>query len=103
MYAVVKTGGKQYRVEPGSKLRVEKIEVEQGSILELDQVLMIADGESVKLGTPFIEGGKVIVKVIAHGKGKKIDIVKFRRRKHYKKHAGHRQWYTDLEITSIAG
>ena len=103
MYAVVKTGGKQYRVEPGSKLRVEKIEVEQGATIELDQVLMVADGESVKLGTPFVDGGKVTVRVIAHGKGKKIDIVKFRRRKHYKKHGGHRQWYTDLEIVGIAG
>ena len=103
MYAVIKSGGKQYRVAPGDKLRVESLTAEEGATLELDQVMMIADGDDVKIGTPFIEGGKVSAVVKAHGRGKKIEIVKFRRRKHHRKQMGHRQHYTELEITGISG
>ncbi len=103
MYAVIKTGGKQYKVTEGQRLRVEKIDAEAGATVELDQVLMVADGDNVKVGSPFVEGGKVSAKVAAHGRGEKIKIVKFRRRKHYRKTQGHRQSYTELEITGITG
>ena len=85
MYAVVKTGGKQYKVSVGEKLKVEQIPAELDSQIELTEVLMIADGESVKVGAPFIEGAKVTAKVVAHGRGEKIRIFKMRRRKHYQK------------------
>lgn len=103
MYAVIVTGGKQYRVAEGETIRVEKLAVEQGSTVELDQVLMVADGDNIKVGTPYVEGGKVTASVTAHGRGAKVHIVKFRRRKHYMKRAGHRQDYTELKITGIAG
>ena len=103
MYAVIKSGGKQYRVAPGDKLRVESLTAEEGATLELEQVLMIADGDDVKVGTPYVEGGKVSAVVKGHGRGKKIEIVKFRRRKHHRKQMGHRQNYTELEITAISG
>ena len=96
MYAVVKTGGKQYKVAVGEKLKVEQIPA------ELTEVLMIADGESVKVGAPFIEGAKVTAKVVAHGRGEKIRIFKMRRRKHYQKRQGHRQNFTQIEIVAIA-
>ena len=85
MYAVVKTGGKQYKVSVGEKLKVEQIPAELDSQIELTEVLMIADGESVKVGAPFIEGAKVTAKVVAHGRGEKVRIFKMRRRKHYQK------------------
>ena len=91
MYAVVKTGGKQYKVSVGEKLKVEQIPAELDSQIELTEVLMIADGESVKVGAPFIEGAKVTAKVVAHGRGEKVRIFKMRRRKHYQKRQGHRQ------------
>ena len=103
MYAVIKTGGKQYKVEQGQKIRVEKIDAESGASVELDKVLMIADGENVTIGTPYVDGGKVTATITEHGRGKKVRIIKFRRRKHHKKTQGHRQAYTDLEITGIAG
>lgn len=103
MYAVIKTGGKQYRVAQGETLRVERLEAEEGASVDLDQVLMIVDGEQVKIGAPFVEGGKVTAKVKGHGKGDKVNIIKFRRRKHHMKRQGHRQLYTELEITGIAG
>jgi large subunit ribosomal protein L21 len=103
MYAVIKTGGKQYKVEQGQKLRVEKIDAESGASVELDKVLMIADGDNVTIGTPYVDGGKVTATITEHGRGKKIRIIKFRRRKHHKKTQGHRQAYTELEITGIAG
>ena len=102
MYAVIKTGGKQYKVAQGDKLRVEKLDVAEGGSLELDSVLMIADGKTVKVGAPYIENAKVSATVKAHGRGKKIEIVKFRRRKHHRKQMGHRQSYTELEITGIS-
>ena len=103
MYAVIQTGGKQYRVSEGSTLKVEMLKAEQGASVELDKVLMIANGDDVKVGAPFIEGGKVTATVKAHGRGKKVTIIKFRRRKHHMKRQGHRQWFTELEVTGIAG
>lgn len=102
MYAVIKTGGKQYRVSEGQTLRVETLPAEIGDSVDLD-VLMVGEGETVKIGTPLVEGGKVTAKVKAHGRGKKVKIVKFKRRKHHMKQAGHRQNYTELEITGITG
>lgn len=103
MYAVVVTGGKQYRVEPGEWLRVEKLEGEEGSAVTLDRVLMIADGDAIKVGTPALAGASVTAEIIGQGRGKKVDIIKFRRRKHHRKHQGHRQAYTEIKITSING
>ncbi|NBC14747.1 MAG: 50S ribosomal protein L21 [Gammaproteobacteria bacterium] len=102
MYAVIESGGKQYRVAEGDKLRVEKLDAEAGASVDLDQVLMIADGGDVKVGKPFIEGGKVTAEVAGHGRGDKVKIIKFRRRKHHMKRQGHRQWFTELKITGIA-
>ncbi|NOX10069.1 MAG: 50S ribosomal protein L21 [Gammaproteobacteria bacterium] len=101
MYAVIKTGGKQYRVAQGDVLRVEKLNVAEGDAVEFDQVLMVADGDDIKLGTPLVDGGKVEAKVRANGRAKKVEIIKFRRRKHHMKRQGHRQSYTELEITGI--
>jgi large subunit ribosomal protein L21 len=103
MYAVIQTGGKQYRVSPGDTVRVEKLAADTGASVELDKVLMVADGDQVKVGTPYVDGGKVTATIKAHGRGKKVKIIKFRRRKHYMKRQGHRQWYTELEITGING
>ncbi len=102
MYAVIQTGGKQYRVSQGDKLRVEKLGADEGAKVELDKVLMVADGEKVTVGTPYVKGGKVTATVMAHGRGKKVKIIKFKRRKHHLKRQGHRQWYTELEITKIS-
>ena len=102
MYAVVKTGGKQYRVSAGEKLKIESIAAEVGQEIVLDQVLAVADGEAVKLGTPLVAGASVKAKVVAHGRGEKIRIFKMRRRKHYRKSQGHRQNYTEIEILGIA-
>lgn len=101
MYAVVVTGGKQYRVEPGEWLRVEKLEGEEGSAVTLDRVLMIADGDDIKVGAPALTGATVTAEILGQGRGKKVDIIKFRRRKHHRKHQGHRQAYTEIKITSI--
>ena len=102
MYAVIQTGGKQYRVSEGDTLRVEKIGAEEGAEMELDKVLMIADGDNIKVGAPYVEGGKVSATIKSHGRGKKVNIVKFRRRKQYLKRQGHRQSYTELQITGIS-
>ncbi len=102
MYAVIKTGGKQYRVEPGAKLRVETLEAAAGSSIQLDQVLMIGDGDKVSVGTPLLAGASVKATVVSHGRGEKIRIFKMRRRKHYQKRMGHRQNYTELLIDSIS-
>jgi len=103
MYAVIQTGGKQYRVTEGQTLKVEKLVADEGASIDLDKVLMIADGEDIKVGKPFVDGGKVTATVKSHGRGKKVKIVKFRRRKHSRTQMGHRQSYTELEITAIAG
>jgi len=103
MYAVVKTGGKQYKVAEGQYLKVEKLDGNEGDSIELDQVLMIADGDNLKIGSPMVDGGKVTAKIKSHGRGKKIEIMKFHRRKHHQKKTGHRQYYTEIEITAING
>lgn len=103
MYAVFKTGGKQYRASEGDRLRLEKLDAEVGAAVEFDQVLMVGAGNDVKVGAPLVTGGKVLGKVIAQGRADKIMIVKFRRRKHYKRVRGHRQPFTEVEITSITG
>jgi len=102
MYAVIQTGGKQYRVAQGDTLRVEKLVADEGATVELDKVLMVADGENVTVGKPFVDGGKVTATVKAHGRGKKVKIMKFKRRKHHMKRQGHRQWFTELEVTGIS-
>ena len=103
MYAVFQSGGKQHRVAEGQTVRLEKLDVETGAAVEFDKVLLVANGEDVKVGVPFVEGGKVQAEVVTHGRGKKIKIVKFRRRKHSRKQAGHRQWFTEVKITAISG
>ena len=102
MYAVIKTGGKQYRVVAGEKIKVEQIPAEVGAEITLDQVLMVGEGESVKVGAPIVAGAKVTAKVIAHGRHDKVKIFKMRRRKHYQKHQGHRQNYTEIQIGEIS-
>ena len=101
MYAVIKTGGKQYKVAPGEKLKVEQIPADVGAQVILDQVLMVGEGESVRRGQPTVAGATVKATVVAHGRGEKVKIFKMRRRKHYQKHQGHRQNYTELKIESI--
>jgi len=101
MYAVIETGGKQYRVSEGQKLRVEKLTADEGANVEIDKVLMVADGDNIKIGRPYVDGGKVTATVTAHGRGEKVHIVKFRRRKHHMKRQGHRQYFTELHITGI--
>jgi len=100
MYAVIQTGGKQYRVSEGDVLRVEKLAAEEGATVDFD-VLMVADGDTVKVGQPLVAGGKVSATVESHGRGDKVKIIKFRRRKHHMKRQGHRQSYTALKITGI--
>lgn len=101
MYAVIKTGGKQYRVEQGDLLKIEKLEIATGDTVEFDQVLLVADGDKVTVGQPLVSGATVTAEVVEQGRHDKIRIVKFRRRKHYRKQAGHRQWYTAVRITGI--
>jgi large subunit ribosomal protein L21 len=101
MYAVIKTGGKQYRVIQGQVLRVEKLEQEVGASVDLPEVLMVADGDDIKIGAPCVDGSKVTATIKGHGREKKVHILKFRRRKHHMKRQGHRQYYTELEITGI--
>lgn len=103
MYAVVATGGKQYKVTEGLTLRVEKLEGDAGATVNLDKVLMIADGSDVKIGTPYLNGSNVTATIVAQGRAKKVEIMKFKRRKHSQKRTGHRQYYTEIEITGIAG
>jgi len=102
MYAVVKTGGKQYKVAPGEKLKVERIVADIGAEVTLDQVLMVAEGESVRVGQPIVAGAAVKATIVAQGRGDKVKIFKMRRRKHQQKHNGHRPGYTELRIDSIA-
>lgn len=102
MYAVIVSGGKQHRVEEGETLKLEKIEVAPGEQVNFDQVLMVANGDDVKIGTPVVDGAQVTAEVVSHGRDKKVKIIKFRRRKHSMKRQGHRQWYTEVKITDIA-
>lgn len=101
MYAVIMTGGKQYRVNQGDVLQVEKLEVEEGSTIDFEKVLMTGEGADVTVGSPYIDGGKVSATVRKHGRGDKVEIIKFRRRKHYMRRQGHRQSFTEVEITNI--
>jgi large subunit ribosomal protein L21 len=103
MYAVIATGGKQYRVAEGDVVRIEKLTAEPGADVEFDKVLLVGEGASVKVGAPYLDGGKVTGTVQTHGKGDKVRIVKFRRRKHYLRQGTHRQPYTDVKITGIRG
>jgi len=101
MYAVIKTGGKQYRVSQGDRLKVDSLDAETGAELNLSDVLMLGSGESVTIGSPLIANASVSARVVEHGKAKKVRIIKFKRRKHYRKQMGHRQNFTELEITGI--
>jgi large subunit ribosomal protein L21 len=103
MYAVIKTGGKQYKVAPGETLKVESLVAEVGGTVSFDDVLMISDGDQLKVGAPKVDGGAVKAEVLAHGRGEKVRIVKHRRRKHYHKEQGHRQNFTEVKITEILG
>ena len=102
MYAVVKTGGKQYRVSAGEKIKVEQIPADVGAEIVLDQVLLIADGDAVRMGTPLLAGAQIKARVLNHGRGDKVRIFKLNRRKHYRRTKGHRQNYTEIEILGIA-
>ena len=103
MYAVIVTGGKQYRVMKGETLRVEKVDLEEGKSFEIDKVLMLGDGDKITVGAPLVSGAKVTATVKSHGRLDKVRIVKFRRRKHHRKQMDHRQYFTEIEITGIAG
>ena len=102
MYAVIQTGGKQYRVSAGERLKIERIAGEVGQEITLDRVLLVADGDALKLGAPLVAGARVKAKVLKHGRGEKIRIFKLNRRKHYRRSQGHRQGYTEIEILGIA-
>ncbi|WP_444676722.1 50S ribosomal protein L21 [Halomonas sp. E19] len=102
MYAVIKSGGKQYRVEEGQTLKLEKLEIPTGETVEFDEVLLVADGDNVTVGAPLVDGAKVAAEIVSHGRGEKIRIIKFRRRKHHMKRQGHRQWFTEVKITGIS-
>jgi large subunit ribosomal protein L21 len=103
MYAVIQSGGKQHRVVVGETLKVELLKAETGSTLTFNDVLMVVNGESIQIGAPVVAGATVTAEVVSHGRHDKIRIVKFRRRKHYRKQQGHRQWFTALKITGING
>lgn len=103
MYAVITSGGKQYRVTEGQTLKLEKLTAEVGSTINFDKVLMVVDGDDIKVGKPCLESAKVAASIVSHGRHKKIRIIKFRRRKHHMKQMGHRQYYTEVKITQIAG
>lgn len=102
MYAVIESGGKQHRVEPGEVLDIEKLDAAPGETVDFDRVLMVADGSDVRLGAPYVAGGRVTGEVIAQERGDKVRIIKFRRRKHHLKRMGHRQWFTRVRITGIS-
>lgn len=102
MYAVIVSGGKQHRVTEGEVLKLELLDVEPGKTIDFDKVLMVTDGEDVKVGMPYVKGGKVSAEVVTHGRADKIRIIKFRRRKHHRKQMGHRQWFTEVKITGIS-
>ena len=103
MYAVIVTGGKQYKVAEGEYLKIEKLEVATGEAVTFDRVLLIGNGDDVKIGAPVVDGAKVTAEVIAQGRHDKVTIIKFRRRKHHMKRQGHRQWFTEVKITGIQG
>jgi len=102
MFAVIVSGGKQYRVQEGQTLKLEKLAADAGSSIEFDRVLLVGNGDDVKVGAPVVEGAKVAAEVVGHGRGDKVTIIKFRRRKHHMKRQGHRQWFTEVKITGIS-
>ena len=102
MYAVIVTGGKQYKVAEGEFLKIEKLDVATGESIAFEQVLLVGNGDDIKIGAPVVEGAKVTAEVIAQGRHDKIRIIKFRRRKHHMKRQGHRQWFTEIKITGIS-
>ena len=102
MYAVIQTGGKQHRVAEGETLEVEKLDVKEGASVTFDQVLLVKKGDDVKVGSPLVDGAKVTAKVVAQGRGDKIQVFKYKRRKNYTRRLGHRQPFTRIEITKIA-
>ncbi len=101
MYAVIVSGGKQYRVSEGQTVKLEKIEAETGASIDFDKVLLVADGDKINIGQPVVAGAKVSAEIIAQGRHKKVKILKFKRRKHHMKQMGHRQWFTEVKITGI--
>ena len=101
MYAVIQSGGKQHRVVEGETLKVELLKAETGATVTFDDVLMLVNGDSIQIGAPVVAGAKVVAEVVAQGRGDKVKIVKFRRRKHSRKQQGHRQWFTEVKITGI--
>ena len=101
MFAVIKSGGKQHRVRKGETLKLEKLEIASGAKVDFGEALMVGEGKDVKIGNPIVKGSKVTGEVVSHGKGDKVTIVKFRRRKHSRSTQGHRQWYTEVKITGI--
>ena len=101
MYAVIESGGKQHRVEEGEILRLEKLEVATGEKVNFDKILMVGEGKSVKIGAPYVAGSEVTAEVLKQGRGEKVKIIKFNRRKHSQKRQGHRQWFTEVKITGI--
>lgn len=101
MYAVIETGGKQYRVSEGQAIKLEKLPAEPGDKINFDKVLMVAVGDDIHVGAPYIKGGQVSAEVLNHARSKKVRVIKFRRRKHYRRQMGHRQHYTEVKITAI--
>jgi large subunit ribosomal protein L21 len=101
MYAIIASGGKQHKVAEGEILQIEKLDIESGQSVEFDKVLMVADGENIDIGAPYLEKAKVLGEIVEHGRGEKVHIIKFRRRKHFLKHTGHRQDFTKVKITKI--
>jgi large subunit ribosomal protein L21 len=102
MYAVIESGGKQHRVIEGEVLNVELLEAAAGDKIDFNEVLMMGNGADIKIGAPFVAGGKVSAEVVGHGRADKIHVIKFRRRKHFRKQMGHRQWFTQIKITAIS-
>ena len=103
MYAVIESGGKQHRVKLGEILQLEKLDISKGETVDFDKVMMIGEGDKLEIGMPYVKGGKVTAKVVGHGRGDKIKVIKMRRRKHYRRQAGHRQYFTQVEIKEISG
>lgn len=101
MYAIIETGGKQYRVAEGQLLKVEKLDADAGQAVDFDRVLVVGEGESMKIGAPVVAGAKVKAEIVKHGRADKIRMIKFRRRKHHMKHQGHRQYFTEVKITKV--
>lgn len=101
MYAVIESGGKQHKVQPGQTVKLEKLPNDPGQVIDFDKVLMVSNGDDIKVGSPYLDGATVSAEVVGLGRGKKIKIIKFKRRKHHMKRMGHRQWYTEVKITDI--